>query len=301
MEFDSKEIGLYTFKFKDISEIKSYNIMTVNIEDVAAFTGVLRLKGDKLTIIQGDNSYDFEREYVVSFAPYGNHERNFWSGKITLSIDVRRGNINQYDYSAKINLMRRTALSRLVLDYLGRNSAKDYQEMANDHRINEKYDRYLTRQFFWTPVCGEIYTDKYKNIDRQLTLGMGVGYTLVDTKKTTWNFSTGPAFLYTRYDTVHMGEEQKEFSPALELSTKYELELNSITDITYDYKLTYTDAASGRYKHHMLLTFENELTTWLDIDFTGVWDYILEPVESDSGVVPEKSDFQVLVGLGVEF
>jgi len=301
LEFDSDEVGLYSFKFDDVVEIKSYHIINVNIEDVASFSGILRLKNNKITIIQGDNSYEFEKKYIISFAPYGDKEKNLWTGKVSFSFDIRQGNSNQYDYSAKINLMRRTAVSRLTFDYLGRTSSKDDVENANDHRINEKYDRYLTRHFFWTPVFSEIYTDKYKNIDKQLTLGLGVGYTFIDTKKTTWSFSGGPAFLYTRYDTVHTGDNIQEFSPAMEISTKYEIELSKITDITFDYKLTYTDASAGKYKHHTVLVFENELTSWLDIDLTGVWDYILEPVESDSGVIPERSDFQILVGLGIEF
>ena len=301
LEFDSDEVGIYSFKFEDVVEIKSYHIINVNIEDVASFSGILRLKNNKITIIQGDNSYEFERKYIISFAPYGDKERNLWTGKVTFSFDVREGNSNQYDYNTKINLMRRTAISRLTLDYLGRISSKDKVENANDHRLNEKYDMYLTRSFFWTPVFSEFYTDKYKNIDKQLTLGLGIGYTFIDTKRTNWSFSGGPAFLYTKYDTVHNSDSLSEYSPALELSTKYEIELSKITDITYDYKLTYTDNSAGTYKHHMVLVFENDLTSWLDIDLTGVWDYILRPVESDVGEIPERSDFQILVGLGVEF
>jgi len=301
LEFDSDEIGLYTFDFKDVVRIKSYHIISVNIENLASFPGILRLKGDDLTIIQGENKYEFKRQDIVSFAPDGKYERNFWSGKASLGLDFRRGNSNQYDYSAQINVQRRTSMSRLTFDYLGRTSAKDDVETANDHRLNQKYDRYLTRHFFWTPVFSEIYTDKYKNVDQQLTLGLGVGYTIIDTKKTTWSVSGGPAFLYTKYVTVEAGKTIDTFSPALEVSTKYEIEVNDITDITYSYKLTYSDQAAGRYKHHMLLTLENELTSWLDLDITGVWDYILEPEKSADNTIPNKSDYQLLIGFGIEF
>ncbi|MEA2072101.1 MAG: DUF481 domain-containing protein [Campylobacterota bacterium] len=301
LEFDSDEVGLYTFDFDDVVRIKSYHIISVNIENLASFPGILRLKGEDLTIIQGENRYEFKRQDIVSFAPDGEYERNFWSGKATLSLDIRSGNTNQYDYSAKFNAQRRTSVSRLSFDYLGRITSKDNTETANDHRINQKYDRYLTRHFFWTPVFSEIYTDKYKNIDRQLTLGLGVGYTLIDTKKSTWSLSGGPAFLYTRYETVGADKSIDSFSPALELSTKYEIEINKITDITYSYKLTFTDSAAGKYKHHMLLTLENEITSWLDIDVTGVWDYILEPEIAADNSLPKRDDYQLLVGFGIEF
>ena len=301
LEFDSDEVGLYTFNFEDVVRIKSYHIISVNIENLASFPGVLRLKGEDLTIIQGENRYEFKRHDIVSFAPDGKYERNFWSGKATVGLDIRSGNTNQYDYSATLNVQRRTSVSRLSFDYLGRITSKDDEETANDHRLNQKYDRYLTRHFFWTPAFSEFYTDKYKNIDRQLTFGLGAGYTLIDTKKTTWSFSGGPAGLYTRYVTVSSGKDIDSYSPAMELSTNYEIEINKITDITYNYKLTFTDDKAGKYKHHMLLTFENELTSWLDLDITGVWDYIYEPETSSDGVVPEKSDFQLLIALGMEF
>ena len=307
LEFDSDEVGLYTFKFEDVVCIKSYNIISVNIENLASFPGIIRLKNDDITIIQGDNSYEFKKKDIISFAPDGEHERNLWSGKITASSDLRRGNTNQYDASIKVNVLRRSASSRLTLDYLGRISSKDEVETINDHRINQKYDRYITRRFFWTPVFSEFYKDEYKNIDKQITLGLGVGYTIVDTVKTTWSVSGGPAGLSTEYITVANNEDSKYYAPALELSTKYKLELKrllSLTkklEMTYDYKLTYTNDVSGRYRHHMLLTFENEITSWLDLDITGVWDYILKPERESSGNIPFNDDFQLLIGLGVEF
>jgi len=301
LEFDSDEIGLYSFDFEDVIWIKSYRIISVNIENLATFPGILRLKGDKLIIIQGENEYEFDRKDIVSFAPDGEYEKNFWSGKATIGLDIRSGNTNQYDYSAQINIQRRSAVSRLTLDYLGRITNKDDVEIANDHRLNQKYDRYLTRHFFWTPVFSELYTNKYRNIEQQVTGGLGVGYTLIDSKKITWSFSGGPAFVYTKYETVAVGQVEDAFSPAFEVSTKYEHELTSMTDLIYSYKLTYTNEAAGTYKHHMLLTLENELTSWLDLDITGVWDYILDPQETSENTIPYQDDFQLLVGIGVEF
>jgi len=301
LEFDSVEVGLYTFDFEDVVRIKSYYSISVNIENIATFPGIIRLDKDKLTIIQGDNRYDFHRKDVVSFAPDGEYERNFWSAKIVASFDLRRGNTKQFDYSAKMTLQRRTAKSRLLLDYLGRVTSKENDETANDHRLNQKYDRYITRNFFWTPVFSEFYRDPYKNINKQVTLGMGLGYTLVDVKKTTWNVSGGPAFLYTRYETVVDSNKLDVFSPTLEMSTKYDHEINDMVDMVYSYKLSFTNKGSGTYKHHMLLSFENELTSWLDLDISGIWDYVLYPEESEDHTIPLRNDFQVLMGLGVEF
>ncbi|RLA73384.1 MAG: DUF481 domain-containing protein [Epsilonproteobacteria bacterium] len=300
LEFDSDEIGLYTFDFEDIVQIKSYNIIGVNIEDVAIFTGIVRFKDDKVTIIQGDNTFDFERSQIISLAPEGNNFFDYWSGKITLNIDFRKGNKNQYDFVAKANIKRRTSDSNLYFDYLGRVSSLDDSETANDHRINQKYDRYITRNFFWTPLFAEYYQDKFQNIDNQVTAGVGIGYTIVDNKWIEWDVSGGPAYTYIKYISVTSGSDTAT-SPAFELSTKLDIEVTSRVDFKYDYKLTVTDRDAGTYKHHMVGVLENEITSWLDLDLTFIWDHLHHPERADTGIVPVQNDYQVLVGLGVEF
>ena len=301
LEFDSDEIGLYTFDFEDIKRIKSYHLISVNVGNLASIVGILRLNGDNVTIIQGDNKYEFRKDEIVSFAPDAEMEKNYWSGKISFNLDIRSGNTNQSDYTLQANLDRRTAISHVSIDYLGQISQINNEQTANDHRFNVKYDRYITRKFFWTPVFTEYYTDRYKNITAQITVGAGLGYTVVNTQKTFWSFSGGPAVIYTKYTTVELGEKNGDYSPALELSTKFEQELNAITDFTYNYKLTFSDTKAGTYKHHMIFQFENELLSWLDIDIMAIWDYVANPQINADGIIPKKNDYQLLFGFGIEF
>ncbi len=301
LEFDSKEIGLYTFKLADVAQIKSYHLMRVNIENLASIKGILRLKGEKLTIIQGENKYDFAKKQIVSFARDANAERNLWSGKASIGLDMRSGNSDQQDFTANLKLQRRSSESHLALSYLGRVSSKEKVEISNDHRFNEKYDIFLSRNFFWTPLFSELYIDKFKNIDAQITAGVGVGYTLLDTSKTRWSFSGGPAFVYTRHATVDTATQKTAFSPALEASTQYKYKINTMTKLTYDYKLTYTTREAGVYKHHMVLVLQNSLLSWLDFDISGIWDYVKSPTAASDGAIPLQNDFQMIMGLGVAF
>ena len=301
LEFDSEEVGLYSFDFDDIKQIKSYHIIDVNVEGVATIPGILRYKDGKYRIIQGKEIYNFDKNQVVSFAVSGDKERQFWSGKITLSFDVRRGNINQFDYSTQANLKRRTAKSKLQLDYIGRFTRTNGEVQASDHRLNEKYDIYLTRYFFWTPLFSEYYTDLFKNIDSQYTGGLGLGYTFINTKRVEWDLSGGPAVLRTNYIAVPAGEDRSVTSLSLEMSTRFEYKFSKITDFTYQYKLTFADKSSGLYKHHMVLLIENKLYKWLDLDITAIWDHTMVPEVDSEGVKPLQNDYQMLVGIGIEF
>ncbi|WP_457744241.1 DUF481 domain-containing protein [Sulfurimonas sp.] len=301
LEFDSDEVGTYTFDLKDIKQILSHNIIDVNIEGVASISGIIRYKNDKINIIQGDTDYTFYADQIVSFAKSGEKERNYWSGKATISIDIRRGNKNKFDYTANATVLRRTASTRLRLDYIGRISKTGSVTTAEDHRLNQKYDIYLTRNFFWTPLFSEYYSNIFQNITQQITLGVGIGYTIVHKNEIEWDVSGGPAYLSTHYVTVTQQGVKNPNSLALELSTRFEYKLSNKTDIIYKYRFAVTDKDSGAYKHHMLLTFENEILDWLDFDITTLWDRTEIPVRASDGVLPQKDDYQLLLGFAIEF
>jgi len=301
LEFDSDEIDMHTFKFKNVVQIKSYQVIAVNIDGVAIFEGIIRLRDDKITIIQGNNKFEFPKDDIISFAHSGKMETDKWYTKFTFSLDKRNGNTKQLDYSAQGIFKRRTAETKLVFDYFGRYSNVAGVETVNDHRVNEKFDIYITKNFYWTPIFGEFYQDRLKNIKVQATAGFGVGYMLINTNETELDLTVGPAFLYTGYLSVDNNGDKNIRSPSMEFSVRYENELTKDIDFTYDYRFSFTNKESGFYKHHMLAKLENEITKWLDIDFSYVWDYIDNPIKNASGKIPVKNDFQFLIGLGFEY
>jgi len=301
LEFDSDEIGLYEFDFDNVTQIKSFHTISVNIEDVAIFQGILRYKDDKVTIIQGDKTYTFPKEKVVSIAPEGKSEFSKWSGKVSISFDTRSGNNDQFDYTSKANIKRLTSENRLTLDYLGRFSKKEGDETANDQRFNEKFDIFITRDFFWTPLFTELYKDEFKNINLQTTVGVGIGWILLNKQGLDWDVSAGPGIIYTKHASVEDGQDDTNKALSFEGSTTFDWDITNDIEFIYNYKFTLSNQETGTYKHHMVTTLENELTDWLDIDVTYVWDFILDPTENADGTSPVSNDNQILVGFGIEF
>lgn len=301
LEFDSDEMDLQTFDFKDVQQIRTYHIVTVNIGNLAEVTGILRLKENKVVIIQGDGKFEVTRDQVVSIAHGGDGEINYWSGKMTLSYSLEQGNTDQSDYVAKGKLERNAARSRLRLDYLGNISNTNNEKTADNHRINEKFDVFLTRRMFWSMLFSELYKDEFQNISLQATVGSGLGYTILDTDRIEWDVTGGPAVIYTKFESVAYGQDDRTLSPALQISTSLDIEITKMTDFEFDYKLTWTDKKAGSYKHHLVATLENELTNWLDLDFSFIWDHTTNPAENTDGSVPEKDDYKTTVGLGIDF
>lgn len=315
LEFDSKEFDLQSIDFDKIRQIRTYNVVSISIQSpqdqrsglfslqntTIELSGILRLNENNVTIIQGANTFTFNRNEVVSIVYGGEKESQYWSGKVSISFDAKKGNNEQLDYSAQASLQRRTSKTRLRFDYLGNLTQVKEVETANSTRFNEKYDLFVTPKFFLSPSTFEYFSDTYQNIAHRWTIGAAAGYTFIRTKNVEWDLSFGPAVVKTENDTVAEDGEIDFTSWALQLGTIYEIELNKRTDLKCNYQLTATEEKSGSYRHHTITKLENEITSWLDLDFTLIWDYVYEPTSDASGVTPDKNDYQLLVGLGIEF
>ncbi len=82
--------------------------MSVNIDDAVIFKGVIHYKDGKITIIQGDVNYTFDKSLIISISTDHEKERYKWAGDILLGINIRQGNNEQSDFSLRANIQRRT-------------------------------------------------------------------------------------------------------------------------------------------------------------------------------------------------
>ena len=302
LEFDSDKLDLLSIDWGDVKYLKSYRPSSVNIEYREPVTGSLQISGDVVTITTGEQVLEFDRIEVISLTPAGDNELDLWAIKFTLGLNVKSGNTDQVDYTAKLSAKRRTARTRFLLDYIGNISKTGDEEGAlietiNNHRLNAGLDIYATRYFFYQPVFGEYYRDSFQNIDQRITLGVGVGYTIVDFGKYEWDVNGGPAVITTRYVSVQPGEEQRIDVGAAVFGTHFDAELTETLDFIFKYNIQASKKDAGGYTHHMIATFESELTGHLDFDFSLIWDRISQPRENDLGIKPEPDDYRLSVGV----
>jgi putative salt-induced outer membrane protein YdiY len=302
LEFDSQEFGIYTFKIGDIAEIRSYGVMSVNIDNVAIFKGIIRYKDKKITIISGDHSYTFDKKMIISIASAQDKERYYWSADITFNMDVRQGNNNQADVSLQVNLKRRTPKNRLMFNYLGRYSEANDIKTAEDNRASLSYDRFINKRFFITPAIGEFYQNYFQNIKRQTTLGLGVGYTLYDTSQFDWDIGMGPAMLEIVYYEATFRGILDEKSASFQGRSRLEYKFTTLSKVIFNYQFSFMEEKAGKYRHHSETKFEYDFVKdriFVDVNF--IWDYVESPQELEDGSIPLQSDFQTLVGAGIRF
>lgn len=300
LEFDSDELDDLEIEWKKVKYIKSSEPYSLRFENSAQATGAIEITQDKVQVTTDYDDQTFARSEILSIASGHETEISKWTSKITFSINARRGNTNQTDFSSKINAKRRTINSRLLFDYLGSFTKIENTETINNHRLNITYDIFLSRNLFLTPMSAEFFRDPFQNIEQRANFGIAVGYTLLNTNDSEWDVSGGPAYQETKFVSVQPGESNKNSTVTLILTTKFDTELNNKVDLEGTYSVTLGDSKTGGYTHRSILTIETELTEKLDFDVTGVWDRVRSPVQDQDGNIPEQDDFRILIGLGYD-
>lgn len=132
-------------------------------------------------------------------------------------------------------------------------------------------------------------------------MGAGIGYHIIDNSKTEWDLSGGPAYQETQFESVPVGQNSRVSTPALALGTEFDTGLTKAVDFIFNYNFQIVNEESGTYTHHLVTAFETEITGWLDLDVSFVWDRTQDPQPAADGTVPRPDDYFIIVGLGVDF
>ena len=301
LEFDSDELDLLEFDWEDVKQVRGARIFEVRLVGPITVRGLLQVTEDKVYVTVGEERREFERSQLVTIAPGAPREIDYWSAKVSLGLNVSRGNVEQTQYSAIANIKRRTAKTRFITDYLGNFTRTDDIETVNNHRVNTYFDIFKTRKYFFRPFFGEYFKDPFRNINSRVTLGAGMGYHIIDTSKTEWDVSGGPAYQTTRFESVEPPQSTSESTLAFVAGTYFERELTKTVDLNSRYEFQILNEESGTYTHHFVVALETELTSWLDFDVSFVWDRIKDPQPEADGTVPKSNDFYLILSLGIDF
>ena len=299
LEFDSEELKLLTFDWKDIRQLRSprYNELLYGDKQKAA--GPITITPDQVTVA-GDEPITFPRSDLQSITPGGTRER-YWSGKVSAGLTVRAGNTKSVDFNAQVNLQRRTPDTRFKLDYLGNLNSLDDVESADNHRVNTEFDLWLSRRLFLILPAFEFYKDPFQNIDRRFTVGGGLGYDIFARPNLEWSVTTGPAYQHTRFESVQAGEPPDRGTAAMTFGTLFDWQITRRIGFIFEYRGQYTDRDVGETFHHTVATLELDLTKRFEFDVSLVWDRIQSPQPESDGTIPKQDDLRLVLGLGVRF
>ena len=203
LEFDSDELNDVSFDWKDVHQVRLPKAFIAYGDKQTAYG---ELKVDQTTAtVSGPEELSIPRGEVEGITPGEPKEINYWSGKISVGLNLRTGNTKQADLVTKATIERRTPKSHLKVDYLGNYSEVEGVETVNNDRATLVGDIFVTRRWFVRALQAEYYHDPFQNIDMRITGGVGAGYYLISRPKTEWLIAGGPGYQYTRFSTVEAG------------------------------------------------------------------------------------------------
>lgn len=307
LEFDSDKLGMLTFDWEDVKQLRTAKPKSIRVEEgidldsIRIVTGIIYLDYQSAKIINQNETQTFQRAQIISIAKGYKNEINYWAGKIVLGANFTGGNSELVDASLIISTQRRSAKSRLKIEYAGNFSETQNIETSNNHRLSSNYDLFFNKKLFWRVYGAEYVKDTFRNIDTQLSLGSSFGYHLIHSAKTEWEISGGVGDLYTRFVSVEPGENIETTSPFIEFGTRLDTKLTKTVDFLLEYTLQFVEEKSGERTHHLISTLSTDLYADLELDISLVWDRINKPQPLDDGTEPEKDDYQLIFGLSYKF
>ena len=301
LEFDSDELGVHSFDFADIREIRTAKVVQVGVAGREAVTGRLVVEGDKARIIAPSGETAILRSEILTVVVGGAREIDYWSGYANVGGNIRGGNTEQIDYTARLGAARRSVKDRTAFDYFGAITRVDSVDTSNNHRVTLGWDRFLNQRLFVNVAGLEWYRDSFQNVANRWTAGAGLGYQLLDSARTKLSATLGPAWQQSDWASVPPGGEASAKSFALRTGLRLDHEVTSSIDFHAYYNAFFTDEASGTYTHHFDTGVDIDLIGDLDASVAWVWDRVQDPRPLSDGTFPKKDDNRLIFGLGWSF
>lgn len=301
LEFDSEELDDLKIDWEDIVELNSPRTLTYVFGRNLKATGTSTVRDGTLKVTNAERTFEYSAAMVLAIIEGAPTEWNYWGGKLSSSLIKREGNTDQTDLSFVANLRRNGALSRLDFNYRGNLGSLDNQESVNNHRGDGAFNWFLSRRLFVTPIEGEIYSDRYQNIDIRGTIGAGVGYFFARDRGIDWYVSLGAGYQKENYRSVQEGEPTSTSNGTWNLGTTLETDLTDTIELDVNYNVRLAMSSNPNNIHHLDIRFEFDLVGNLEFVTAMTWDYQSRPQAAENGYTPEKSDLVLSYGLGVDF
>lgn len=307
--FESKKTGEQVFAWKDVVELRSQRTLVCVFEDPrdgsqSEVEGSVHVVGDEVRIGTTEGqALVLPRSRLVAIVPKGKGRflSGYWSGRISLGGTVRSGNTNQLEYNGLVKLTGRGASTRFESTYNGVFSSVDGAPTSSQNRFDTRFDLFMSRYFFLTPITLELFSDPFQNIAIRATPGAGLGYYLIDEDELTLDLTVGAGYRATRFESVQPGQPASERTAAASAGATLDWEATDDIDVGVTYGLQVGLPDTAATNHHLFTLISFEIVKDLKLDVQFVWDHVGDPKADENGALPVPDDFRTTLGLGWKF
>lgn len=301
LEFDSEELDVQVWDWEKIRTLRSPRRLKIRLVDNSVIDGALLVTMTEIQIVSDSDTLTLPRAQLMAIAPGGRRMRDKWSADVSVGISSSEGNTREFNGNAQLMLKREVSFSRQRIEYQGNYGELNGVVSTENHRWSVESDLFFGQRFFIRVPDLEYFRDPQQNLNYRITLGGSVGYDLIQTPRTEWQLTLGPAIQWNSYDLVEEGAENTGESKALVLGSGFETELTKRLDFASDYRAQFAKSSEGGNMQHSLSTLKFEIHKRLTLDLSLTWDRTAEPEPRGDGTTPEKDDFNFITSLGIHF
>lgn len=301
LEFKSEDLKDLVLDWEKVDVLYSPLPHTYLFDDMQAAKGPASMRGEGIQIESAQGIVERPRKELLTIVPGGNVELDYWDGKLSANLSLTRGNTRQTEIGGYGFVRRTGVLSRFRIDYQGNLSRVDGSENENKHRVGEKYDLYVSRHVFVTPIQFEALVDRFQNIKVRATPSLSLGYQFFDLGDLYWSANLGGGFQYTRFDSTPAGETQNRYRGTIIFSTRLESELSKRVDLDANFSLGLPVPKVNEAIYHFFGILSLEITDIFDLDLSFSWDRTENPEITSDGTRPKPDDFRTAIGIGAKF
>ena len=309
LEFDSDKLDMQNIDFADVSHVHSPVVNTYVFDDRISATGLAVITPDKVIVETDEGTKTFPRSELESIVAGGEREKDWWSMKLRFGLTLNRGNTDQLTYDIDFNVRREDRLTFLDLNYNTTFGKTGGVQNVNRHLGEEDFKVFLSSRWFVTPLFGQLFNDRFQNIQFRATPAAGAGLHIIDVSNVTWDFQTGVGYQYLKYKdaTLLTDASNPQNDAFIPLFTYADFDITGDIDFTVSWLTNLVVTTIGNTNHTGKADLAIELTSVIDLDIAFLYLRTEEPAPPAApapGDPPpdpiKKNDYQLVVGISLE-
>jgi putative salt-induced outer membrane protein YdiY len=304
LEFDSDKLDMQNIDFADVTHVHSPVVNTYVFDDRISATGRGVITPDKVIVETEEGTKTFPRSELESIVAGGEREKDWWSMKLRFGLTLNKGNTDQLTYDINFNTRREDRMTLLDLNYNASFGQTGGVQNVNRHLGEEDFKVFLSSRWFVVPLFGQLFNDRFQNIQFRATPAAGAGVHIIDKPKVAWDFQSGVGYQYLNYKdgSQLMGATNPQHDAFIPLYTYADFDITGDIDFTISWLTNLVVTTIGNTNHTGKADVAIELTSVLDLDIAFLYLRTEEPAPPPDPMAPaiKKNDYQLVVGIALE-
>jgi len=180
---------------------------------------------------------------------------------------------------------------------------------VNRHLGEEDFKVFVSSRWFVTPLFGQLFNDRFQNIQFRATPAAGAGVHIIDVAHVKWDFQTGVGYQYLKYRDISAaaGTNNPQNDAFIPLFTYADFDITGDIDLTVSWLTNLVVTTIGNTNHTGKADIAIELTSVIDLDIAFLYLRTEEPAPPPPPAAGEpppdpirKNDYQLVVGISLE-